>query len=94
MELADPHIIAALIEAQRERGSKPRARRFQRRESDADSRSSRPRRCECGSCAFCIENARWDRIFNEKFADPDYYSRRKIGCGSSLGWLPAGPLSA
>ena len=33
------------------------------------------RPCSCGKCARCVENARWDRIFNEKFADPDYYSQ-------------------
>ena len=30
-------------------------------------------RCDsgkCGTCARCLDNAKWDRIFNEKFADP------------------------
>jgi hypothetical protein len=36
----------------------------------------RPQRCTCGKCALCAENARWERIFNEKFADPSYYSGR------------------
>lgn len=31
-------------------------------------------RCTCQVCAICIDNARWERIFQEKFADPDYYS--------------------
>jgi hypothetical protein len=34
-----------------------------------------PRRCTCGGCFECIDNARWERIFQAKFADPDYYNR-------------------
>src|SRR5581483_7429786 len=38
----------------------------------------RPRRgasrCQCGQCRNCAENARWERIFQEKFASSDYYS--------------------
>ncbi|MFN7997550.1 MAG: hypothetical protein U0Q18_28285 [Bryobacteraceae bacterium] len=40
--------------------------------------SERPRRgasrCHCGQCRNCVENARWERIFQEKFASSDYYS--------------------
>jgi hypothetical protein len=36
----------------------------------------RHQRCNCGACPTCAENARWERIFNEKFADPSYYSGR------------------
>jgi hypothetical protein len=43
--------------------------------------------CDCGKCKSCVENAQWDRIFNEKFADPNYYGARTISHGSSLGWL-------
>ena len=32
------------------------------------------RRCTCGQCPRCMENARWERIFLERFADPDYYT--------------------
>ena len=41
-------------------------------------------RCTCGGCTCCVENARWERIFNEKFADPDYYCPRPATMGSSL----------
>jgi hypothetical protein len=34
-----------------------------------------------------MEEARWERIFNERFADPDYYKDRPAQFGSSLGWL-------
>ena len=30
-------------------------------------------RCTCGQCRNCQENARWERIFQEKFANSDYY---------------------
>jgi hypothetical protein len=32
--------------------------------------------CACGACQTCLENARWERIFNEKFADHSYYRNR------------------
>jgi hypothetical protein len=39
--------------------------------------------CKCGRCRRCLDNARWDRIFSEKFADPGYYPL-KVGHNSSL----------
>ena len=44
-------------------------------------------RCSCGLCRSCREDQRWNQIFQEKFADPDYYSVRPVRQGSSLGWL-------
>jgi hypothetical protein len=32
------------------------------------------RRCKCGRCFTCTEDERWQQIFNEKFADPHYYT--------------------
>jgi len=52
--------------------------------------SSKVMRCHCGQCPRCREEARWERIFNERFADPDYYKRRPAPFGSSLGWLTGG----
>jgi len=43
------------------------------------------RRCRCGQCAICIDNAKWERVFQQKFADPDYYKPRFARQGSSLG---------
>ncbi len=45
------------------------------------------RRCACGVCRDCVENARWERVFAEKFADPDYYQRRPISFSSPLSTL-------
>jgi hypothetical protein len=47
-------------------------------------RLRKPQRCQCGQCPSCEENARWEKIFNEKFADPDYYSRPAMRRRSSL----------
>jgi hypothetical protein len=35
---------------------------------------TKKRICECGTCWTCLDNARWERIYREKFADPDYYT--------------------
>lgn len=44
--------------------------------------------CRCGTCCSCRDNARWERIFETKFADPDYYKRKlRIQRGSPLGSL-------
>jgi len=51
-------------------------------------RSHEPKqRCRCGKCDTCQDAARWERIFQEKFADPDYYSRRVPRQSSSLSSL-------
>ncbi|MGO4882383.1 MAG: hypothetical protein ACLP59_16365 [Bryobacteraceae bacterium] len=48
-----------------------------REEPMAQARLVKPRRasgrCNCGQCRNCQENARWERIFQEKFANSDYY---------------------
>jgi hypothetical protein len=42
-------------------------------------------RCTRGcTCRTCSDNARWERIFQEKFADPSYYSNPTSHNGSSL----------
>ena len=41
-------------------------------------------RCRCGRCTTCQENDRWERIFQEKFADPNYYDPRPIRRTSPL----------
>ena len=50
----------------------------ERMELPAPKRLVKPRRvsgrCTCGQCRTCLENARWERIFQEKFANSDYYN--------------------
>jgi hypothetical protein len=40
--------------------------------------------CHCGYCASCLEEERWERIFNEKFACPEYYLARRQENWSTL----------
>lgn len=47
-------------------------------------RTARRQPCQCGECKSCLDNARWDRIFNEKFADPTYYGPITIKHSSCL----------
>jgi hypothetical protein len=45
-----------------------------------------PRRtCACGVCIRCLDDAKWERIFNEKFNDPSYYHTLFVRHNSSLG---------
>ena len=47
-------------------------------------RPDRSHPCACGACPRCRDNARWNRIFDEKYADPSYYGRVSIRHNSSL----------
>ncbi|HEV3200689.1 MAG TPA: hypothetical protein VGZ73_22455 [Bryobacteraceae bacterium] len=38
----------------------------------------------CGRCLRCLDEARWERIFREKFADPTYYQERLVKYSSPL----------
>jgi hypothetical protein len=40
--------------------------------------------CRCGSCRICLDNARWERVFNEKFADAEYYGGLRLSSRSPL----------
>lgn len=88
MELADPRLLDQLIKSPappKPRLSRPEkaARDLQRAAPRAPKRRSR--RCACGRCSFCLENQRWERIFQEKFADPQYYrDGPNLRRGSSL----------
>lgn len=48
------------------------------------SRSQPGQRCDCGQCKVCVGNARWDRIFKEKFDSPGYYGRLVVRHSSPL----------
>jgi len=86
MELTDPRMIAALMEE----AQRPKRKPNRRREAGPDNleTSAKPipkvRRCRCGTCRTCLEEARWNRIFNEKFADPTYYNTRLVRFDSPL----------
>ena len=91
MELADPRLLAELL-ATHARISN--GRRGAKKQFAPPKMSGAPchkvKRCRCGACPRCQEEARWERIFNERFADPDYYKERPAHFGSSMGWLAGG----
>jgi hypothetical protein len=81
VELTNSNLIDALkSEAQRRRRKPGAAKPLQ-------ANPERQKRCTCGTCAACIDNARWEAIFNAKFADPDYYKPRPVRGASSLDFL-------
>jgi len=57
-------------------------------EQERRPRRSPRRRCTCGECRTCVDDARWERIFQEKFADPYYYNRDLIRFDSPLSSFP------
>ncbi|MEI9977236.1 MAG: hypothetical protein WDO73_37390 [Ignavibacteriota bacterium] len=77
IELAD---ISAILQLN---GSQMVAQQARTARPLAVSRN-RTRRCKCGVCRTCLENARWESVFQKKFADPYYYSLREPKQGSSL----------
>jgi hypothetical protein len=85
MQLTDPREIERVLDTVK--GRRPRVTREAAppRQREPETRS---RICKCGQCAWCIDNARWERIFAAKFADPTYYLPRPPRTGSSLDFRP------
>jgi len=80
MDLTDSVTIAVLVSSNPVAGSK-----ISRNSSRADyTRINRRGTCQCGSCRTCLDNAKWERVFSERFEDPDYYKPRPTWGGSSL----------
>lgn len=82
MELSSPELIRALVTAYRN----PTRVGPHHGQQDAAQSASKDRRirCSCGRCRQCLDNARWERIFAEKFADPNYYTRPVTHIASTL----------
>lgn len=84
MQLATPEVIETLLAgtAQPQRGSRRRVpTEFTSKPAHVYKSPGCARGCTCRRCS---DNARWERIFQEKFADPDYYSHPITRNGSSL----------
>jgi hypothetical protein len=79
MELASPECLRELMRLY----ESPKPVRVRRRAS-APAYRSRRRSCKCGVCGPCLEDARWERIFAEKFEDPDYYNQPSLRITSPL----------
>jgi hypothetical protein len=86
MELAESKLIEALRTAPTAGSPRHGIKKTVAYEPVHQSKKSRLR-CRCGICKTCQDSTRWERIFQEKFADPDYYERRLPHQGSSLNWL-------
>ena len=84
MELADQALLDLIVKSSPEQPRDPkrvhRPRTAPGRRTPAGG--SRAQRCDCRVCPACLENARWERIFQEKFADPNYYNQplRRRSC--------------
>ena len=77
MELSDPAAIQALLFNL----ENAPAGTTKTAEPEGQPRRRGPRGdryCRCGKCATCRDNAKWNRIFAEKFEDPTYYARRSV----------------
>ena len=79
MDLSDSNLIAALI-----RGPRIVRSRRVKLEAGPERRAPKVRHCKCGICPYCIDNARWERVFAEKFADPAYYKQQAVRYQSPL----------
>jgi hypothetical protein len=91
MELADPRLIGQLTDAYNAEKARPRRPSKPRMTRNPavfapvyQPPAHQSRRCKCGTCRTCDDNARWERIFEEKFADPTYYSDLAVRRGSPL----------
>jgi hypothetical protein len=87
VELTSQELIAALLlHAAHARPAEPQRGGRSPGASQPGNRAALRRRprCQCGRCPQCLDDARWERIFAEKFADPDYYTRRQLRCSSPL----------
>jgi hypothetical protein len=79
MQLADDETLQAILN-----GRVPRRRPTVLPPHQPHGQSPR---CKCGACVRCLDEIRWERIFKEKFADPEYYDSRPSWGGCSLSWL-------
>ncbi len=87
MELSDEKVLETLLQSwereQIKKAGRPAGARKRPVLPESAPRAAR-RRCRCAKCGTCLDEARWERIFQEKFADPDYYTPKPIAFLSSL----------
>jgi hypothetical protein len=89
LELSDSQIINALLTGSVQPGrlTTRTAKMVPARTVTATlSKLPQRQRCACKQCHQCVENQRWEAIYNAKFADPDYYKARPVRRSSSLSW--------
>jgi hypothetical protein len=57
------------------------------RNNDRGSVPTRRPCCSTRDCPSCRDNARWERIFQQKFSDPNYYARDPLRSSSPISEL-------
>ena len=83
--IAAEHAPCSRQEERLPRAGKMKQKRSGPRRIQSNVRHSWP--CHCGLCHTCIEYARWERVFNEKFADAQYYVGLRLSNRSPLAGL-------
>jgi hypothetical protein len=84
MDLCDGAVLTALLAETNARQRQHNGARIPEVESrfctvyGAPAHETVGRRCKCANCYKCLEAARWEIIFQKKFADPFYYSSRRL----------------
>jgi hypothetical protein len=89
MELSSPEVNTKLPSSEAGEAPEPsRGPAPSRTASSAENPDAAPeyqcRTRRCGRCLRCLDNARWERIFAEKFADPTYYEEHLVKYSSPL----------
>lgn len=87
VQLGSQKTLAALMPGAPPRPGRPEGK-VKRKPYQAQNR-----RCPCGHCSLCEENARWERIYQEKFADVEYYSQHHSRDRSPIADAPHGVAS-
>jgi hypothetical protein len=80
MELCDSSVLENFMT----RLPRPRMHRMSPVDGPPQGKRRLASRCSCRQCPTCVDSARWERIFQEKFADPHYYEPRLVRHTSSL----------
>jgi len=77
-------IIAAIRAMPAVPASRNRSRKCETTRRTVRKRQDHSAPCHCGECPGCLEEARWERIFTEKFVSTDYYGERHLQNWSTL----------
>lgn len=91
MELTDSALLHTILEFNEPRQRRKASPRLPMLRADIRpvytppaAKSLGKRNCRCGVCGDCKENARWERVFQAKFADPNYYGGLRVWNASPL----------
>jgi hypothetical protein len=88
-QLAGPPLLGSTAPERDPIGRWPQAAAAAARPAQAATPAGRPvkdrrAQCRCGMCRQCLDNARWERIYDERFADASYYGGVTVRHNSTL----------